>query len=160
MGGDGNRRTVARVVVVHAGEWFALLAGDDDCQVHRHRRPSAGVRPPDDSDGHLESWLIVTRFVAFGDSVTAGEDGNARRCRAAVTGSCCCSKAQTTSFDAFFDSPTAVQPALDNLRSMSRQARSAGRKLVIVTLPPQNPNAQGYRRIADTLFQTIRSTLE
>jgi len=147
--------------------------------------------------------LTVTRFVAFGDSITAGEDGNALSAydpwagpaplasiilvgseyprqlqgqlqsrylaqspsvvNAGVRGERAGDVETLTRFsrdvlgggyqvvlllegandlvDAFFDDPAAMQAALDNLRSMARQARSAGLKPFIATLPPQNPNA-------------------
>jgi lysophospholipase L1-like esterase len=206
--------------------------------------------------------ISLTRFVAFGDSITRGEDGNAislvprffpqvilvdkayplvlqqqlafRYTTQAVqvvnegtpgeyagwTTTPGRFAAVTRNYDAvllmegtndlFEEDPLDIPPAINNLRAMVRDARSRNLRVYLATVPPMNPqgrrggpwalvpglndqirsvafqegatlvdinqafagnfsllssdglhpNADGYARIADTFFQTIRSTLE
>lgn len=149
--------------------------------------------------------LSATRFAAFGDSITAGEDGNvgtlaspwertspilsiilvgseyprvlqgllqsrytsqagsiivantgvpgeragdpdtlARFTRTILGGgyqSVLLMEGANDLYDAYYGDKGATQAALDNLRTMARQARIAGMKPYLATIPPQNPNA-------------------
>ena len=143
--------------------------------------------------------IQVTRFVAFGDSITAGEDGTAtqtvglsdlnpiiligreyptvlqtslRARYTTQTGSLAVANAGLPGemtgaadtltrftrdvlrssaqslllmegandlFDAYFGNTTAIPLAISNLQTMIRQAKGAGLRVYLATLPPQNP---------------------
>lgn len=145
--------------------------------------------------------IQLTRFVAFGDSITAGEDGTAtqtvglsglnpvilfgreyptvlqtslRARYTTQTGSLAVTNAGLPGemvgapdtltrftrdvlrssaqslllmegandlFDAYFGNATAIPLALANVQTMIRQAKGAGLRVYLATLPPQNPNA-------------------